>query len=130
MSSGTLGTLAAYIVTTVCALLVLRRARSGWMRFLTAVVGLLPLCQTVLILRDGARWNVSAAGRNAEYLELLVSALCLAAIHFLNKRNAEPKATDSRLVTAKAEVPVVVGTIRDPGGLQDVPPPGWLENVS
>ena len=119
MSSGTLGALAAYIVTTVCALLVLRRARSGWMRFLTAVVGLLPLCQTVLILRDGARWNVSAAGRNAEYLELLVSALCLAAIHFLNKRNAEP-----------IEVPVVVGTIRDPGGLQDVPPPGWLENVS
>jgi hypothetical protein len=44
----------------------------------------------------------NAVGQVAEELELLVSALCLTAIHLLNEENHDRKSTDKRLRVAEA----------------------------
>jgi len=119
MSIGLLGALTAYLLTTVGAILMLRRSANGHIRFLILVIGLLPLCQTILMLREHGLWTAPVVGQAAEMVELLVSALCLAAVHLLNKESSEKKLTNAKLRLVEAEVPVSQM-------LNDVPPPSWL----
>jgi hypothetical protein len=119
MNFGMWGALAAYLLTAVSAIAMLRRSANSRIRFLTFVVGLLPLCQTMLMLRDYGLFNIPMVGRAAELVELFVSAMCLSAIHLLNKESRDRRMTDAKLRLVEAEVP-------NPGSLQEVPPPSWL----
>ena len=105
MSFGIWGALVAYLLTAVCAIQMLRRPASTRVRFLTCVVGLLPLCHSVLLLRDHGVAAVTVIGSAAELVELFVSALCLTAIHLLNKENRDRNVTDARLRLVEAAVP-------------------------
>jgi hypothetical protein len=119
MSSGMWGALMAYLLTALSAIAMLRRSANGRIRFLTFVVGLLPLCQTMLMLREYGVFTLPAVGRAAELVELFVSALCLSAIHLLNKESFDRKLTDAKLRLVEAEVP-------NPRSLHEVPAPCWL----
>jgi len=94
--------LLAYGITIVCALVVAKRSSNWRIRLLAFTVGLLPLCQAVVLLANNQIWLGHQAARTAESLELLVSALCLTAIHLLNKENRDRKGTDVRLRVAEA----------------------------
>jgi hypothetical protein len=119
MGFGMWGALTAYLLTAVSAIAMLRRSANGRIRFLTFVVGLLPLCQTMLMLREYGLFTMPMFGRAAELVELFVSALCLSAIHLLNKESRDRKLTDSKLRLVEAEVPCS-------RSLQEVPAPSWL----
>ena len=60
-------------------------------------VGLLPLCQTVILLGRHQIWLSTEAAEIAESLELLVGAVILTVIHLLNRENDDRRHTDVRL---------------------------------
>jgi hypothetical protein len=92
----------AYVITMFCALVVAKRSSNWRIRLLAFTVGLLPLCQAVVLLASNHIWLGETAGRTAESLELLVCALCLTAIHLLNKENRDRRDTDARLRVAES----------------------------
>jgi hypothetical protein len=93
----------AYIATVLCSLLVAKRSSNGRLRLLAFTVGLLPLCQLVVLLGTHQIWLVQSVAEAAESLELLVSALCLTAVHLLCKENADRKVCDLRLRLVEVE---------------------------
>jgi hypothetical protein len=95
----------AYIATVLCSLLVAQRSSNGRLRLLAFTVGLLPLCQLVVLLGKHQIWLVQSVAEAAESLELLVSALCLTTVHLLSRENADRKCTDLRLRLAEVESP-------------------------
>jgi hypothetical protein len=92
----------AYVVTMICSLAVARRSTNWRIRLLAFTVGLLPFCQAVVLLGANHIWLSDQAAKTAQGLELLVCALCLTAIHLLNKENRDRKVTDERLRVAEA----------------------------
>jgi hypothetical protein len=92
----------AYLITTVCAIALMRRSSNRLIRFLSFSIGLPPLCQTVIILGSHGMWITPVIGHAAELLELPASALSLAALYLLNKENSDRRNTDSRLRVAEA----------------------------
>jgi len=92
----------AYVITMVCALVVANRSTNWRIRLLAFTVGMLPLCQAVVLLASNHIWLSEQVGRTAQSLELLVCALCLTAIHLLNKENRDRKDTDARLRVAES----------------------------
>jgi hypothetical protein len=97
----------AYLLTIACTVIVARRSSNGRIRLLALTVGLLPLCQATVLLGKSHIWIRPEIGQIAEELELLVSALCLTAVHLLNKENRDRKNTDSRLRVVEADLPPV-----------------------
>jgi hypothetical protein len=73
---------------------------------LALTVGLLPVCQAVILLGRHQIWLGAEFAEMAESLELLVGALCLTAIHLLNKENGDRRNTDVRLRVAEASTNV------------------------
>jgi hypothetical protein len=94
--------LTAYGITIVCALIVAKRSQNWRIRLLAFTVGLLPLCQGVILMANHDILIGQQAARTAESLQLLICALCLTAIHLLNKENRDRKGTDVRLRVAEA----------------------------
>jgi hypothetical protein len=92
----------AYVVTMVSALVVAKRSTNWRIRLLALTVGMLPLCQALVLMAANQIWLTEQAGRTAQSLELLVCALCLTAIHLLNKENRDRKETDARLRVAES----------------------------
>ena len=92
----------AYVVTMICALVVAKRSTNWRIRLLALTVGMLPLCQAVVLMAANHIWLSDQVGDIAQSLELLVSALCLTAVHLLNKENRDRKDTDARLRVAEA----------------------------
>ena len=101
----------AYGITIVCALMVARRSQNWRIRLLAFTVGLLPLCQAVILMANHDILIGKQAARTAESLQLLVCALCLTAIHLLNKENRDRKGTDVRLRVAEAATPTAADQI-------------------
>ena len=92
----------AYVITMISALVVAKRSTNWRIRLSAFTVGLLPLCQAVVLMSANHVWLNEQAGRTAQSLELLVCALCLTAIHLLNKENRDRRDTDARLRVAEA----------------------------
>jgi hypothetical protein len=92
----------AYLTTTACCILLMKRSSNWRIRFLGFSIGLMPLCQSIIILGNHQMWVGPMAGRAAEVLELPASALSLAAVYLLNKENESRRNTDSRLRVAEA----------------------------
>ena len=92
----------AYVITMISALVVAKRSTNWRIRLLAFTVGLLPLCQAVILMSANHIWLNEQAGRTAESFELLVCALCLTAIHLLNKENRDRRDTDARLRVAES----------------------------
>jgi hypothetical protein len=115
----------AYLLTAVCAIQMLRRPASTRIRFVTSVVGLLPLCHAVLLLLDHGVPAETVIGRAAELVELFVSALCLTAIHLLNKVSRDRNVTDAKLRLVEAAVPPPPLRVNAGGGAVPV----WLRGV-
>jgi hypothetical protein len=86
----------------VSALVVAKRSTNWRIRLLALTVGMLPLCQAVVLMAANQIWLSEQVGRTAQSLELLVCALCLTAIHLLNKENRDRKDTDARLRVAES----------------------------
>jgi hypothetical protein len=91
----------AHLMTFTCAWVVGRRSSHWTIRLLACTIALLPLCQAVILLVDAKIWNSPDLRESAQSMELLVSALCLTAVHLLNKENAHRKNTDARLRVAE-----------------------------
>jgi hypothetical protein len=89
--------LIAYLISMVCAVIVARRSSNWRIRLLTLTVGLLVLCQGVVLLGRHHIWLTVEVAETAESLELLVGAISLAAIHLINKENGDRRLTDVRL---------------------------------
>jgi hypothetical protein len=102
MSLSIASALLAYLLCVVCAFVVSKRSSNWRIRLLALTVGLLPLCQAVVLLGRNHLWLSTAVGEVAEALELLVSALCLTTIHLLHQENRDRKNTDVRLRVAEA----------------------------
>jgi hypothetical protein len=94
--------LLAYALSVVCSLVVSKRSSNWRIRLLALTVGLLPLCQTLVLLGRHQIWLSTEIAEMAESLELLVGALCLTTIHLLNKENGDRRNTDVRLRVAEA----------------------------
>ena len=92
----------AYAMTMVCSVVVARRSSNWRIRLLAYTVGLLPLSQAMGLLAENHIWLTAQVGHIAQSMELLVSALCLTAIHLLNRENRDRKGTDARLRVAEA----------------------------
>jgi hypothetical protein len=89
--------LVAYLLTIATSLLVARRSSNWRIRLLALTVGLLPLCQVVILLGNNHIWLTGQVAQIAEILQLLVSALCLTSVHLINIENGDRKSTDARL---------------------------------
>jgi hypothetical protein len=92
----------AYLLSVVCALVVSKRSSNRRIRLLALTVSLLPLCQTLVLLGRHQIWLSTEIAEMAESFELLVGALCLTAIHLLNRENSDRRNTDVRLRVAEA----------------------------
>jgi len=92
----------AYLVATACAVIIMMRSANWRIRFLAFAIGLAPLCQSIILLGNQHIWVTPNIGHTAESLELSDSALCLAALHLLNKENRSRKGADTRLRIAEA----------------------------
>ena len=92
----------AYLVATACAVVIMMRSANWRIRFLAFAIGLAPLCQSIILLGNQHIWVTPNIGHTAESLELSDSALCLAALHLLNKENRSRKGADTRLRVAEA----------------------------
>ena len=92
----------AYMVATACAVVIMMRSANWRIRFLAFAIGLAPLCQSIILLGNQHIWVTPNIGHTAESLELSDSALCLAALHLLNKENRSRKGADTRLRVAEA----------------------------
>jgi hypothetical protein len=101
MSFAASSALFAYLLTVVSAIVVSKRSSNSRIRLLALTVGLLPLCQSLVLLGRHQILGPEVA-ETVESLELLVGALSLGAIHFLNKENADRRNTDKRLRVAEA----------------------------
>jgi hypothetical protein len=91
----------AYLLSIVCSIVVAKRSSNWRIRLLALTAGLLPLCQAVIILGRHQIWLSNEAAEMAESLELLLGAICLTAIHLLNKENSNRQNTDARLRVAE-----------------------------
>ena len=87
----------AYLLSSVCALVLSKRSSNWRIRLLAFTIGLLPLCQAVILLGRHQIWLSRELAETAESLELLISALSLTAIHLLNRENSDRRHTDVRL---------------------------------
>jgi hypothetical protein len=94
-----------YLLSVVCSLVIANRSSNWRIRLLAFTVGLLPLCQAVILLGRHQIWLSIETAEMAESLELLVGALCLTTIHLLNTENGDRKKTDARLRVAEATEP-------------------------
>ena len=92
----------AFSLSIICSLVVAKRSSNRRIRLLALTVGLLPLCQAVVLLGRHHVWLGTEVAEVAESLELLVGALCLTAIHLLNKENGDRRNTDLRLRVAES----------------------------
>jgi len=92
----------AFSLSIICSLVVAKRSSNRRIRLLALTVGLLPLCQAVVLLGRHHVWLGTEVAEVAESLELLVGALCLTAIHLLNKENGDRHNTDLRLRVAES----------------------------
>ena len=92
----------AYLLSVICSMLVAKRSSNWRIRLLALTVGLLPLCQAVVLLGRHQIWLSTEVAEMAESMELLVGALSLTAIHLLNKENADRRNTDAILRVAEA----------------------------
>jgi hypothetical protein len=99
--------LLAYLLSVVCSMVVAKRSSNARIRLLALTVGLLPLCQGVVLMGRNEIWISASVGDIAEVLELLICALCLTAIHLLNKENCDRRNTDARLRVAEGLPPAV-----------------------
>jgi hypothetical protein len=109
----------AYLVATACAVVIMMRSANWRIRFLAFAIGLAPLCQSIILLGNQHIWVTANVGHTAESLELSDSALCLAALHLLNKENRSRKGADTRLRIAEApEGPSNWGRAREMMGEQ------------
>src|SRR3978361_414294 len=92
----------AFVLSIICSLVVAKRSSNRRIRLLAFTVGLMPFCQAVVLLGRHQIWLTIPVAETAESLELLVGALCLAAIHLLNKENGDRRSTDRGLWVAGA----------------------------
>jgi hypothetical protein len=82
----------------------MKRSTNWRIRFLAFAIGLAPLCQSIILLGNQHIWITPDIGHTAESLQLSDSALCLAALHLLNKENRDRRGTDVRLRVAEAPI--------------------------
>lgn len=107
MMSLSLGSaLLAYLLSAVCALLLSKRSSNWRIRLLALTVGLLPLCQSVILLARHKIWLNTEVAEMAESFELLLGALSLTAIHLLNKENGDRHESDAMLRVAESTPPL------------------------
>jgi hypothetical protein len=86
--------LLAYLLSVFCSFVLAKRSSNWRIRLLALTIGLLPLCQAVILLGRHRIWLSTEVAELAESLELLVGALSLTAIHLLNKENGDRRNTD------------------------------------
>lgn len=116
MSLAILASVAAYLLTSVCAItLVRRRSPNRHLRLLTVVIGLLPLVQVLTLLRDRALGDLVLFRQAAENIDLVMAYLCLFAIYLIDRESRDRRRTDMQLRLAEQE--------RAP---QPAPPPSAL----
>lgn len=116
MSLAILASVAAYLLTSVCAItLVRRRGPNRHLRLLTVVIGLLPLVQVLTLLRDRALGDLVLFRQAAENIDLVMAYLCLFAIYLIDRESRDRRRTDMQLRLAEQE--------RAP---QPAPPPSAL----
>jgi hypothetical protein len=95
----------AYVATMLTSIIVAKRSSNWRIRLLALTVGLLPLCQSVVLLGTHGIWLTSEVAQTAQMLELLVSALCLTSVHLLNRENVDRRSTQARLRVAEGVMP-------------------------
>src|SRR4030081_3274366 len=101
MPFSAIAALLADCLTIVCACVVAKRSSNWRIRFLAFTVALLPLSQGVILLGDHQIWVSPDMRSTMESMELLISALCLTAVHLLNTENVDRRNTDVRLRVAE-----------------------------
>jgi len=107
MSFPVAATLVAFLLTGFCALVIARRSSNWRIRMLALTVGLLPLCQSVILLSRHGIWVSQDIARIGDALELLVSALCLTSVHLLSRENRDRRKTDANTRLVEAELPMI-----------------------
>ncbi|MBI3683864.1 MAG: hypothetical protein HY235_26110 [Acidobacteria bacterium] len=113
MTSTDYTTIFAYLVTSACAVTLSRRSSNWRIRLLTLVLGVVPICQLVMILSYSKAISLPTASVVAEAIQWLISVFCLSAVHLINRENTDREQTEVRLRLAEASGPFLAGGISD-----------------
>lgn len=102
MSFVFISSLVLYSLATTCAVYLFVRMRNWRLRFLAAVIGIMPLHRIVMLLWERGIRLVKITNEIADLVELLVGALFLIALCVLELDSAEQTSTARRLRLAEA----------------------------
>lgn len=116
-----LTTILANLLSTGCAVLLVRRGPSPRLRLLTMVVGLASLSQTAAFLHAQGIWQIGTGITTLH--QLLVGALSLCAIHLLSREIRDRNLTDRKLRLTEHELVVLQNRAQQPVAKVAPPPP-------
>ena len=117
-----LTTILANLLSTGCAVLLVRRGPTPRLRLLTLVVGLASLSQTAAFLHAQGIWHSGTSV--AQMHQLLVGALSLCALHLLSLEIRDRNLTDRKLRLTEYELEVMQSrAVSAPAILRPTAPP-------
>lgn len=97
--------LTVYLITALCALLLLPKSSNWRLRLLIGTIGLQCLAHAASELRKHHPYWQSRLGHMAGVIEMFGGALALTAIYLLKRENRDRRTTDVRLRLAEAVQP-------------------------
>jgi hypothetical protein len=100
-SSATFAAVIAYGFATLSAVLLYRRSRNWRMRFISIVVGILPVVQAAKLFIEAGGWPTLGSGRMPAMAELAVAAMFLCCVLVLKRESLTQGQTEERLRLAE-----------------------------
>jgi hypothetical protein len=99
-----LSSVVAYLLTSACAILLVRRRFSNpRLRGLTMVIGMMPFMQAVSLLSERGVAFLGYRNEISDLVDLFVSLLCLWSIHLLDEESRDRHTVDVRMRLMESE---------------------------
>jgi ABC-type glycerol-3-phosphate transport system permease component len=94
----------AYLLTSACALLLVRRRfNNKRLRLLTMVIGMMPFLQAIMLLSERGLLQFGLSNEIPDLIDLFVSMLCLWSIHLLDVEIRDRQRMDVKLRLVESE---------------------------
>lgn len=112
-----------YLITALCALLLLPKSSNWRLRLLIGTIGLQSLAHAASGLRTHHPFWQSRLGHMTGVIEMFGGALALTAVHLLKRENGDRRSTDARLRLSEAAQPPAVAANSKPPATSTNPVP-------
>ena len=101
LSSTVIAAVVAHLAAAVSGILLYRQAHNWRIRFISVVVGLVPVYQAIRLVRESEGWPTVGSGALPEMAELAVAAMFLCCVLALKKESSTREQTEKRLRLAE-----------------------------